>query len=92
MTSQRELLDSFLEDIVLLHGAGHSRPVKVVVSAEQVHSSCLSAAGLGVRLVLVLGAQQRIDATLERQGLTPRYAGGCAPLLCCTASGMRRAQ
>ncbi|KAK9821240.1 hypothetical protein WJX81_007316 [Elliptochloris bilobata] len=51
VTSQRELLDSFLEDIVLLHG-------------------------LGVRLVLVLGAQQRIDAALERQGLKPRYAGG----------------
>ena len=31
-----------------------------------------------MRLVLVLGAQQRIDAALERQGLAPRYAGGCA--------------
>ena len=31
-----------------------------------------------MRLVLVLGAQQRIDAALERQGLAARYAGGCA--------------
>ena len=26
----------------------------------------------------MLGAQQRIDAALERKGLSARYAGGCA--------------
>ena len=33
-------------------------------------------AGLGVRLVIVLGAQQQIDAQLRQQGREPRFVGG----------------
>lgn len=33
-------------------------------------------AGLGVRLVVVAGAQNQIDALLTDRGMTPSYAGG----------------
>ena len=33
-------------------------------------------AGLGVRVVLVLGARQQIDELLQKQGEAPQYAAG----------------
>ena len=36
---------------------------------------CLSA-GLGVKLVIVLGVQPQIDALLEERGHEPKYMGG----------------
>ena len=36
----------------------------------------LNIAGLGVRIVLVIGARQQIDELLEKQGEAPQYAAG----------------
>jgi amino-acid N-acetyltransferase len=32
--------------------------------------------GLGVRIVLIIGARQQIDELLEKQGEAPQYAAG----------------
>lgn len=32
--------------------------------------------GLGVRVIVVVGAQQQIDSMLTERGMTPKYVGG----------------
>ena len=83
---KKDLLHGFLEDISLLHG-NHIAPMAALFASLLAMRCChlcmafsfgshVSGAGLGVRLVIVLGAQQQIDAQLRQQGKEPRFVGG----------------
>jgi amino-acid N-acetyltransferase len=55
-----------------LHAAG----MPLVLSHCGAECRASAAAGLGVRLVIVLGSQQQIDANLREQGREPEFVGG----------------
>ena len=40
------------------------------------HTQSIGCAGLGIKLVLVLGASQQIDLQLQKRGLEPHYKNG----------------
>ena len=83
---KKDLLHGFLEDISLLHGDNsllgcHRKPLLLASPCCDACPICdfsilCNGAGLGVRLVIVLGAQQQIDAQLRQQGKEPRFVGG----------------
>ena len=70
-----ELLATVVEDIALLHSKFDSGPAAGVKSHIVQHVlPCHT--GLGVRIVLIIGARQQIDELLEKQGEAPQYAAG----------------
>ena len=83
---KKDLLHSFLEDVSLLHGESippqHETPICAACMLACSESGCsfdglhLLGAGLGVRLVIVLGSQQQIDAHLRDHGREPEFVGG----------------
>ena len=70
---QKHLLQGFLKDASLLHG----EPCHICRPAcPQADSELSTHAGLGVKLVIVLGVQPQIDALLEDRGHTSQHVGG----------------
>ena len=92
VVAEEELLAAAVEDIALLHckytlqqRSSRSFPTLSVhccvsdetsdVCSARQHVPPLSA-GLGVRVVIVIGARQQIDDLLAKQGEAPQYAAG----------------
>lgn len=69
VVDHKDMLTGLLEDISLLHGTLHS-------NAFCKHPQRTCPTGLGVRLVLVVGARTQINRALLESGHLPQYTDG----------------